>query len=119
MSGYCEPPIETRFKKGVSNPKAGRKKGSLNVKNVIKKILNEEIEVTQCGNRVKKTMLEIGCRKQIERWISGDNLAGRDLLDRVFGKATEKMEMSGTMNVNNITEILKEWRKKPEKDSAD
>lgn len=88
----------TPWPPGTSGNPKGRPEGSLNIKTLIEKIFNEEIELDDpiIGKIAKKKIIEHGLRRQAIRWINGDNQAGKDLLDRKFGKPLETTTMKFT-----------------------
>lgn len=97
--------------------KGGKKKGSIDVKTLIKKIANEEMEVEEISSdyakrKVKRIKLEEGLRRQFDRWLEGDNKAGQYLIDQGWGKATDvknitvkgkKKNPIPTMDYSNMT----------------
>jgi hypothetical protein len=99
------------FKKGQSGNPKGRKKGSLNYKTIIEKVLNQEMEIIdpQVNKKIKKTLYEIGLTNQINRWINGDNTAGKDILDRYHGKAKENINIDGNITLPNLDKLLGAW----------
>jgi hypothetical protein len=71
--GYRKPPMGSRFKKGqCGNPK-GRPKGSKDHETILRKVLEERVEVRERGRLRKMSKLEIGLRKLAHRFAeSGD-----------------------------------------------
>lgn len=57
--GYGRPPLEHRFKKGRSGNPRGRPKGSQDKRSIAQKVLLEEHEVTENGQRVRCTTLQL------------------------------------------------------------
>ena len=57
--GYCNPPIESRFKKGHSGNIKGRPKGDKNINTLLKKEINEKVTVVINGKETKVTKKEI------------------------------------------------------------
>ena len=49
--GYGNPPLQRRFKKGLSDNKKGRPHGSKNRKTIVREIANEMHTVTEDGQR--------------------------------------------------------------------
>lgn len=82
--GYKKPPKEHQFKKGEPsrNPQ-GRRKGSKNLPNIFRDILEEEITVTEGGKQ--KTMIVL---EALVRRVYSDALKGKDkAIERVFAYA--------------------------------
>jgi len=96
------------IKKGeVRNPK-GRGKGHLNIKTIAKKVLNKEISMDDplLNKKVKRSLAEHGITAAAVRWIKeGDNAAGKEVLDRAYGRAAMPVEM--TVDKEGITETAK------------
>jgi hypothetical protein len=96
------------WKKGESGNSKGRPKGSPNVTTVIDRILNKEIELDDpiVKKRVKKKLIEHGIARQALRWLNGDNVAGKDILDRRYGKAHLKttLEVTG-IDLNKVKKV--------------
>lgn len=72
-------------------PGSGRKKGTLNLKQVIQKWLSvkEDIDPAQLPilrRRAKLTQLDIMTLKQVAKARNGDTRAYQELMDRGFGK---------------------------------
>ena len=53
MTGYCNPPIETRFKKGHESVSGGRPKNSKNWSTIVNKELNELITIKEVNKYIK------------------------------------------------------------------
>jgi hypothetical protein len=103
-------------KPGETHNPNGRPKGSLNIKTLIEKVLNEEIELDDpiINKRAKKKIIEHGLRRQAIRWLNGDNQAGKDFLDRGFGKPKETVTLNNNISITNDTlnKILKSLTKR-------
>jgi hypothetical protein len=81
--GRGKPPKSHRFKPGQSGNPGGRKRGSLNLKTILDRILLEgQIEVTENGRKRRITKLEAVLLKQVQCAIQGDWRAGEKLIDR-------------------------------------
>ena len=76
--GYCNPPKETRFKKGASGNPKGRPKGSKNLATSFFELGREKITVTVGGRRVTMPVSEAIFRQTYNNAASGDRLARRD-----------------------------------------
>lgn len=92
--GYKRPPLETRFKKGVSGcPDGGaeikkkkkaereRRAAQRTVGDVLRDICNEQVPVTINGKRTKMAKLEIMVRKVVDQAATGDRPAFKDVRD--------------------------------------
>jgi uncharacterized protein DUF5681 len=83
--GYCNPPVETRFKKGVSGNPRGRPKGRLNLKLAVHQAFTRPVLV-RAGLKTRRiTSLEAIAHKQMERAIKGNDRAAQ----AVFKIATQ------------------------------
>ena len=58
-AGYGNPPLQRRFKKGVSGNEKGRPRGSKNRKKIVREIANEMHTVTEDGQRRRRSTLEL------------------------------------------------------------
>ena len=56
MVGYCNPPEETRFKKGQSGNPRGRPKGTPNMATVLERTLRDPAVVTKLEAAIKQVM---------------------------------------------------------------
>ena len=77
--------------------KEGRPKGSRNLSTILREMLEEEIEVNIDGVKSRKQFQEVIIRKLLKKANDGDLRAIQDILDRVEGKATQK--------INQTTEV--------------
>lgn len=99
------------FPPGTSGNPSGRKKGSLNLTTILRRMLEEEVEVTDGGKKVKKPLSDVLVQKLIKKAVKDDNLkAISEIFDRVDGKAKQTIEAT----VSNIAEpdALTEEQKK-------
>lgn len=80
--GRGKPPRSSRFKPGQSGNPGGRKKGSLNVKTVMKAVLESEIELTENGYCRKVPVLHAVVLRQVQAALQGELRAIDSLLDR-------------------------------------
>jgi hypothetical protein len=79
--GYGRPPIETRFKKGVSGNPAGRKPGRRNVSSVIAAALAETVVVNENGRRRTITKLEAAFKQMANKAAGGDARATKLMIE--------------------------------------
>ncbi len=78
--GYCKPPKQNQFVKGVSGNPKGRPKGSKNVFSVVLKAGQERITVTQNGKVRTMTKLEASAAQLSNKAAGGDPRATREML---------------------------------------
>jgi hypothetical protein len=71
--GYGNPPLDTRFRKGVSGNPRGRPKGSRNVAAVFAKSLREKVVVNENGQRKSITKLEAAIKQLVNKAAFGDH----------------------------------------------
>ncbi len=57
--GYGNPPLQRRFKKGLSGNEKGRPRGSKNRKSIVREIANEMHTVMEDGQRRRRSTLEL------------------------------------------------------------
>ena len=70
--GYATPPQSNRFPKGhCGNPK-GRPKGSVNLANVLRKVLETRVFITRNGRRRSVTKLEAAVLHLVDLAAKGD-----------------------------------------------
>ncbi len=82
--GYCRPPAQYRFAKGQSGNRAGRPKGTKNLKTDLLEEMQEQILVRE-GNREKKLSKQRAMLKSMTaRAIKGDSKAANDLLGWLY-----------------------------------
>jgi hypothetical protein len=80
--GHRKPPEHTRFKKGQSGNPGGRRKGSQNLKTLIKQVLESEIEISDSGKKRKASLVEALILRQVQEAMRGHHRAIESLLDR-------------------------------------
>ena len=78
--GYGTPPEDTRFTKGVSGNPKGRPKGSLNLNTIFMKTVREKVVINENGQRKTITKLEAALKQMINKAVSGDHRARREML---------------------------------------
>lgn len=80
------PKEDTQFKKGESGNPNGRPKGSLSIVSMIK----EKLQETPEGQ--KETYAQLLVKKYMHKaLVEGDDKIIRDLVDRIDGKAVQKL----------------------------
>jgi hypothetical protein len=80
--GRGKPPKHTRFKLGRSGNPGGRRKGSVNLKMILKSVLESGVELTENGRRRDVPLLEALVMKQVQEGLRGQLRAIESLLDR-------------------------------------
>jgi hypothetical protein len=73
--GYQNPPVETRFKPGVSGNPKGRPKGSHNLRTAIRKIYMDKVVMWEGEKSRSVTRFEALLRKQLESALKGNERA--------------------------------------------
>ena len=94
--GYCNPPVEHRFKTG-NKIKGGRPKGSISVSTELRKMLGKNIqyEDPETHKQVKGKIAHVIALRLILNACEGEYSAIKDILDRIDGKPVEKREIIG------------------------
>ncbi|NDQ55759.1 MAG: hypothetical protein GZ088_01645 [Acidipila sp.] len=87
--GYCNPPEETRFKKGQSGNPHGRPKGTLNMATVLERTLRERVVINESGKRKTVTKLEAAVKQLANKAASGE-LKALQLLAALVRTAEER-----------------------------
>jgi uncharacterized protein DUF5681 len=87
--GYCNPPGQTRFKKGQSGNPQGRPKGTLNMATVLERTLREKVVTSENGRRKVITKLEAAIKQLINKAASGE-LKALQLLAALVRSAEER-----------------------------
>jgi hypothetical protein len=77
--GYGQPPKHTRFRQGASGNPRGRPKGKRNLATVLERALQEKITITENGVCKTVTKLEAAMKQLVNKAISGDLGALRQL----------------------------------------
>jgi hypothetical protein len=89
--GFSKPPVERRFKPGVSGNPRGRPKGSLNVGMVLQRTLLEMVVINEGGQRRTISKLEAAVKRLTNKAASGD-LGAVKLLLALIRSAEEQEE---------------------------
>lgn len=79
--GYGRPPLHTRFRKGESGNRKGRKKGQGKPSISLRELLDEMQVVQIAGRKIKMTKGEILLRKQLEKAMQGDPRSMKFLIE--------------------------------------
>lgn len=94
-TGYKRPPKKHRFKPGQSGNPRGRPRRALGTNTLIRKLLNEQVEIVEKGKRRKISLRELNHRRLAEKAAKGDHRAMALLLEfeeRVFGFDEEQSD---------------------------
>lgn len=70
--GYGKPPTHSQFKPGQSGNPRGRPSGSKSLSTLLRKALNERIEVNKGGKRLKRTKLDVAIEQLVNKAAGGD-----------------------------------------------
>ncbi len=73
MTGYANPPQETRFQKGKSGNPKGRPKGDKNYLALANKELSQKVPITESGRHKTISKKEVFIKTAINKGIAGDN----------------------------------------------
>jgi hypothetical protein len=86
--GYKKPPLETRFRPGVSGHPKGRPKGRRNLKHDLQDELSERITIREGDRQIRITKQRAMVKSTVTKAIKGDVRAQAktyELLLRAFG----------------------------------
>ena len=78
--GYGRPPLDTRFRPGVSGNPSGRPKGAKNLTTLVHEALSEPVIVAENGRRRKVSKRQAIIKQLINRSAQGDLKALQMLL---------------------------------------
>lgn len=93
------------FQKGQSGNPAGRPKGSKSFKTVFMEAVNQLAK----ENEMDPKSIEMGIvLKAVAQARKGEFNFYRDLMDRLYGKAKQSIEIDAIVNSNDLTEEQKE-----------
>lgn len=70
--GYGKPPKHSQFKPGHSGNPNGRPNGAKSLSTLLRKALNERIEVNKGGKRLKRSKLDIAIEQLVNKAAGGD-----------------------------------------------
>jgi hypothetical protein len=80
--GRGRPPRATQFKPGRSGNPAGRKKGSRNLKTILRRVMESEIEVSENGRKRRVPVVEALILRLVQEGLRGQLRALDSALDR-------------------------------------
>jgi len=70
--GFCKPPAQTQFRKGVSGNSKGRPKGKPNLATVLERALQQKVVINESGVRRTVTKLEAAIKQLTNKAASGE-----------------------------------------------
>jgi hypothetical protein len=96
-----------KFKKG----QGGRPKGARNYKVLLREALIEVGKALKLGKEPDKVLVEI-VKRGIAQALKGNYSFYKDILDRLYGKAPDKMEIDlKAKKIEELEELIWEWVK--------
>lgn len=107
--GYQNPPIETRFKKGVSGNRNGRPKGHKNFNTKLKYLLDKKIPITTADGTITATKGEAILLQLTNKAAQGDNKAIQTLLPKLEALYNAEAERTARAFSKTDMEILKDF----------
>ena len=107
MTGYCNPPIETRFKKGHKPVSGGRPQNSKNWSTIVNKELNELITIKEGGNTKKITKKLAVLKKLLQNALNGKSL---ELADKIENDLS-RTQFDDNEQSKIDSEIIENYRK--------
>ena len=93
------------FQPGQSGNPKGKPKGILNMTTLLKKLLKEKVEVEVGGVKIKMTKRKAMMLKWLDLGMHGKLRAIEKIVERVEGKASQPIEMSGNITATGIREL--------------
>lgn len=102
--GYGKPPVHSRFKKGQSGNPKGKPKGRTQITSLFKKVMHENIRITENGVSKKIPKIEAALMRTMNDAIKGDTSAMRLLLsiaEKMDVLKEEKLPAVFTLNLGD------------------
>lgn len=118
--GHARPPIHSRFKPGQSGNPTGRKKGSINLKTVMRRVAATEITLNDNGAQRRVSVLEGVVMRVAQDAIRGHQRSADtfiDLCDRHL--PAEEGEAAAGMPQEDEDILARFLTKKTKRDGAD
>jgi hypothetical protein len=109
--GYGRPPKHAQFQKGRSGNPKGRPKKNKNIYGLIKKAFEEKVTVKGPGRTQSMTKLEAACVQLINRALSGDTRAFREVMR--LGEKVQEQEPFLTSAPTYVVRFIDPDTKKP------
>jgi len=103
--GYKKPPKHTRFKSGQSGNPKGRKKGGINLGELLLKELNKKIKIREGDEELVITKKQALIKSRVNAALKSDRHAAAEvlkLIDRLFGIVAD-----GPMGTDDLLEADK------------
>jgi len=119
--GYGRPPIESRFKPGASGNPRGRRKGSKNLKTLVRKAMTACISIQEGTKTRRVSKIEGVVLRQLQSALKGDDRSAMavikmamqmGLLEEPASNAAEDTALSGT-DERILDELLARHSAKP------
>lgn len=107
--GYQNPPIETRFKKGISGNRKGRPKGHKNFNTKLKYFLDGKISITSAGESIEFSKGDAILLQLTNKAAQGDNKAIKTLLPKMEALYNAEAERTARSFSQTDMEILKDF----------
>ena len=111
--GKGHPPKEYQFTSENQPENKGRPKGARDFKTIFEEAAKEVAKSLKLGEKPDVVQIEI-LKKGIKEGIKGNFNYYRDIVDRLYGKTTEKIEHSGEIetkvDLSELNSFIK-WRK--------
>jgi uncharacterized protein DUF5681 len=102
--GYGRPPIESRFQRGTSGNPRGRRKGSKNLKTLIRKAMTASVSIHEGTKTRRVSKIEGVVLRQLQSALTGDDRSAMavikmamqmGLLEEPTSNAAEDTALSG------------------------
>ena len=107
--GYQNPPLETRFKKGVSGNRNGRPKGHKNFNTKLKYFLDGKISITSAGESIEFSKGDAILLQLTNKAAQGDNKAIKTLLPKMEALYNAEAERTAHAFSQTDMAILKDF----------
>lgn len=103
--GYCKPPKDKQFRKGVSGNPNGRPKGAPNMPKILQKTLSESVEIIEGGKPKTISKMEAATRRLVDQAIAGDMHAFR-VLSALMQIARDPADIPSTSELEGADQKL-------------
>jgi hypothetical protein len=112
--GFGKPPVRTQFKAGRSGNPQGRPKGALNVRTVLKRVLEEQVVINENGKRRTITKLEASFKQVTNKAANGDLGAIRLLLPLLYSAdetSPQKQPTKADLTDSDLKTVERMWKR--------
>lgn len=111
--GYGKPPQSNQFKPGTSGNRAGRPKGTKNLRTDLSEELAEKISVTEGGQKLVISKQRAMLKALMVKSIKGDTAAARALISLIVGIEQADAERSVVITTTaEDLEVLNAYRER-------